>query len=295
MSQTINDMPVSLLPWDIFTTLLNASASGGGGVCQLIKYDGSFPPVVSVSTYKYLEELAKRPDLYGAAWKQALISVGVGAAGSTVGMGTLILATGPLAPFTALAAAIAAPFFGGNRLATLIVCNNTVGDMKMAEIYQDCGVQTGRPVFADVDIETGSTRSTNPDLIPGKAQIVPGLVQGGVGMYRFEKNLDMGIGFYGTGGAISWTFTDPTVSTTMAFSWLVPETGDPGYGVTADLNKYASLQDFYEKTAGARERETYDSARSGRKRLTINVGVASREYPDKITPQDLCFTISCGY
>lgn len=286
MSQTITDMPVSLLPFEpYFSDLLRAA--GGALYCPLDKGDGSAP--VSVSSYRYLEELAKQPDLYGAAWKQALASASVGVAGSTVGFGALVLATGPLAPFAAIGAAIAAPLFGANRLATLVVCNATQGDMKMAEIYQDCGVQTGRPVYADVDVDTGSTRSTTPDSIPGYTMIVPGLLQAGVGMYRFEKNLDMGIGFYGTGGAISWTLSDPRATTTMAFAWLVPETGKPGMAVTADLGKYASLQDFYEKTAGTRIVQTRD--KGGNPQATIKATGAPRRYPDSENMDDIVFTI----
>ena len=258
--------------------------------CPIDKEDGS-PPLL-VSSYKYLEELSSNPDKYGAGWKQALISAGVGVAGSTVGLGTLIAVTGPLAPFTAIAAAIAAPFFGSGRVATLVVCNATEGDMKMAEIYQECGVQTARPVYADVDIDTGSTIATKPDTIPGMTQIVPGLLQAGVAMYRFEKNLDMGIGFYGTGGAISWTFTDPKVSTTMALAWLVPQSGSPGLGVTANLAKYASLEDFYWKTAGARKVVTID--RLGGADVRIKATAVAREYPDNIDSDDLVFTLYAG-
>lgn len=293
MSQSINDTPVALLPWDLFTTLLDAAGSAGG-LCMLKTDDGS-PSGMIVSSYKFLEEIASKPEVYGEWWKSALISAGVVAGGNTVGFLALSMATGPLAPFTAIAAAIAAPFFGANRMATLIVCNATQGDIKMSEVYQDCGVQTARPVYSDTDIDTGSVRATKPDVIPGITQLVPGLLQGGIGMYRFEKNLDMGIGFYGTGGAISWTCSDPDVHTTMAFSWLVPETGDMGMSVTADLSKYSSLQDFYEKTAGARKTDRISRANGAPgKDPRIKCSAMLRGFPDSPVANDMCFTIYLG-
>jgi hypothetical protein len=293
MSQTINDMPVSLMPFDpFFGNLL--SAAGSGVYCPLDKGDGSAP--IAVSSYKYLEELVQNPQLGADWWKGLLVAEATAAAGATVAWAPLVAVSGPLAPFAAIAAVIAVPLLGANRIATLVVCNPTQGDMKMSEIFQDCGVQTGRPVYADVDLDTGSTRSTKPDLIPGMTQIVPGLVQGGVGMYRFEKDLDLGLGFYGTGGAVSWTFTDPVMTTTMALAWLVPETGDPGLGVTADLGKYSSLEDFYNKTAGARKVVNRDYAKGSDGRdIKIKSNGVPRQYPDNSDMQDIVFTIYAGY
>lgn len=288
MTQTLNDLPVSLLPDELWDLVASAAPKG---YCMLVNKGAPNPmglPFTAVSSYKFLTELATDPQFAGDAWKQALISAGVGVGGLTGGYLALAAATGPLAPFTALGAAIAAPFFGSNRSATIIICNGTDGDMTLSgDAYQDCGVQTGKAAYTEVDPVTGSTLSTKPDTIPGVVNQIPNLRQRGIGIYRFEKNLDMGIGFYGTGGAISFDFTDPKIGQRVAISWLVPQTGDLGLGVTANLDHYSSLEDFYNKTAGARHINL--TANEGG--VDIKASVFPLLFPDDSDPHASVFTI----
>jgi hypothetical protein len=160
--------------------------------------------------------------------------------------------------------------------------------MKLLDTFQDCGVQTARPSYAAVDPDTGNTLSSSPDTIPGLTTQIPGLVQLGIGMYRFEKNLDMGIGFYGTGGAISFTCSDPDIRHTMALSWLVPETGNLGIGVTDNINKYKTLEDFYNQTAGARKVVTSEDS-PGRGKIWGSA--VPRGFPEVVDKKDLVFTV----
>ena len=284
MAQTIADTPASLLPLTLFKTLSDAASLG---FCRLDKMDGSQP--IKVSSYKFLEELSTNPALQAEWWKMTLVDSGIGLT-ALAGMGALVAVTGPFAPFTALGAMIAAPFFGGNRIATLIVCNGTGGDMVLKDIYQDCGVQTARPVYSERNPTTDSVIATKPNTIPGRVELLPGLKQAGIGIYRFEKNLDWGLGFYGTGGAISWSFGDAKIGTTMAAAWLTPEKGDLGWAVTADLSQYSSLQDFYEKTAdtGAKRRLASDGKTGG---PSIRIGPSPRNRPDDDNWNDAVYTI----
>ncbi len=284
MTQTVNNTPATLLPMSLFNVMADGAYNG---YCMLDKLDGSVP--IKVSSYKFMEELATNPQMQGDAWKQALDLAGV-TVGAIVGYGSLIAVTGPFAPFTALAAVIAAPFFGANRMSTIIVCNKTEGTMTLHETFQDCGVQTAKPVYSEIDPGTGSTISSQADTIPGLVQIIPGLRQAGVGLWRFEKNLDWGLGFYGTGGAISWTFTSAYIKTTMAFAWLVPESGDLGCFATTDLSKYASLSDFYYKTADKRGANANRGEGAPQEpRIVFSLG--ARRYPDNNDTQDAVFTI----
>jgi hypothetical protein len=63
-------------------------------------------------------------------------------------------------------------------------------------------------------------------------------------------------------------------------------------GVTADLSKYSSLEDFYEKTAGSRKCNLNDDVRKGGLHPQILACPCAREYPDTIDPHDVCFTIT---
>jgi hypothetical protein len=274
----ISDMPATQLPLDVYQ---NFAFAAKYTICEV---DG-----VQMSSYRFMEDMANNPDKYTAEWKQALLVAGIGTVGGTVGLGALIIATGPFAPLTLIGSMIAAPFFGGNRACTIIIGNALNGSLRQSEIYRDCGVQTGHPVFSETDPETGVVTSRQADVIPGLNTDMPQLPMAGVGMYRFEKDRSLLIGFYGTGGAISFTSDDPKVKQKVAIAWLVPETGRPAFAVTGDLSKYQSLQAFYDKTAGARDSsENRDFVNGG---VSIYASLVFRRYPDEQDVNDLVLTV----
>lgn len=250
----------------------------------------------------YLAELAKNPSKGSPEWQKALVATSVGVGASTVGFGALIAATGPLAPFAAIGLGVGSVFFGKNRVCTMLIANATMGDLVKDGLHIDAGVQTGRPVIEQEDWDTGRVTATKPDTIPGIQNIkgdeefgIPDMILGGLGMYRFEKDLSMVIGFYGTGGAIVFRSTDPAMrNKRFAVSWLVPETGKAGFGVTADLDgDYASLEDFYDKTAGARTVKNKDWGKHrGKTVSTIQASLIHRAYPDTENDGDLLLTVS---
>lgn len=271
----IADLPATQVPFeDVFMNFVRAAKDA---VCTV---DG-----VNMSSYRFMEDMATNPDKYTAEWKQALLVGGIGGVGSTVALSAVLLAGGPL---TLIGAMVAAPFFGGNRACTIVIANALGGKLTKSEIHQNCGVQTGQPVFSETNDETGVTLSTNPDVIPGFNASIPGFLMAGVGMYRFEKDLSLVIGFYGTGGAISFTADTPKFPQKIAIAWLVPETGDPHFAVTGNLSQYGSLQAFYDKTAGAGvndNRSFVDGC------ARVYGSLMYRRYPDEQNINDLVLTV----
>ena len=302
-------MTVAPLPTDLMKKIIHAA---GHGTCP-IDTNGDGHDDMDVSVYEFFKHMAENPDLYTEAWEAVLGDIGLGAVESTVGYGAIALA-GPLAPFVALASVIAAPFFGKNRIGTLVLANETDGAMRKKEVFQDCGWQSGHPVYKEVDPETGAELSSNPDVIPARQKFGSGQTLSGVGLYRFEKNLDLVIGFYGTSGAISFTFDDPKIKNDMAIGWEVPETGSPYYSATNDLSKYASLEDFWSKTideraSGEGEHPAYAYSRKGYTAAELKglerwgisgpyapegpavlINEKEREYPDDPNDNDMIFT-----
>lgn len=275
----VSDMPATQVPiTGVFEKFVDAAKYS---VCEV---EGK-----QMSSYRFMEDMASDPEKYTAEWKQALLVGGIGGVGSTVALPAIIIASGPFAPLTLIGAMIAAPFFGGNRACTIVIANGLMGNLKKSEMYEDCGVQTGRPVYSETDPESGVVQSTKADVIPGVSIDIPEFPMGGVGMYRFEKDRSLLIGFYGTGGAISFTTDDPKYNQKkIAVAWLVPETGKPAFAVTGDLSQYQSLQAFYDKTAGKRESTNRDLT-SGRP--SVYASMSFRRYPDEQNINDLVLTV----
>lgn len=275
----ISDMPATQVPvTGVFEKFADAAKNF---VCVV---DG-----VEMSSYRFMEDMANNPEKYTAEWKQALLVAGIGAAANSAGFLALLAGSGPLAPLTLIGSMIAAPFFGGNRACTIIIANGLMGNLKKSEIYQDCGVQTGQPVFSETDPESGVVQSTSADVIPGVNYDNPDFILAGVGMYRFEKDRSLLIGFYGTGGAISFTTDDPRYNQKIAIAWLVPETGKPAVAVTGDLSKYQSLQAFYDQTAGKRDSTKRNDLTGGRPK--VQASMAFRRYPDEKNANDMVLTV----
>jgi hypothetical protein len=275
----ISDMPATQVPFkDVFEKFVDAAKYS---VCEV---DG-----VQMSSYRFMEDMASNPDKYTAEWKQALLVAGVGVAGGAASITALSLATGPLAPITLIGAMIATPFFGGNRACTITIANGLMGNLTKSEIYQDCGVQTGRPVYSETDPETGVVQSTNADVIPGVNIETPEFPMAGVGMYRFEKDRSLLIGFYGTGGAISFTTDDPKYKNKkIAIAWLVPESGKPAFAVTGDLSKFQSLKAFYDKMDANRDSTNRDFPSGA---PSVYASLVFRRYPDEQNVHDLVMTV----
>lgn len=311
----IADLETTVLPREDFAQIRGAARSGvvdmtpanmaGIKVPHHVVKNGRSSVVMRdykylVSSMVYLQELAKDPTKGSPDWQKALVAVGTGAAASTVGLGALIAASGPLAPFAAVGLGVGSVFLGKNRVCTLLIANDTTGDLVKEGLFIQHGIQSGRPVIMEYNEDTGRSSAMSPDTIPGMEFLegfpeegIPDMWLGGLGMYRFEKDLSLVIGWYGTAGAISFRSSDPkTKGLVYAISWLVPETGKPAFAVTADLNgKYDSLEDFYEKTAGERKSDNLDTGKHRGKRTTrIRGSMIHRDYPDTENENDLLLT-----
>lgn len=274
----ISDMPATQVPiTGVFEKFADAAKYS---VCEV---DG-----VQMSSYRFMEDMASNPEKYTAEWKQALLVGGIGGVGATVGLPAIIIASGPLAPLTLVGAMIAAPFFGGNRACTIVIANGLLGNLTKSEIYQNCGIQTGRPVYSETDPESGVVQSTKADVIPGVNTDIPDFPMGGVGMYRFEKDRSLFIGFYGTGGAISFTSDDPKIKKKIAIAWLVPEIGRPAFAVTGDLSQFQSLKAFYDKMDANRDSTNRDFPSDGAR---VYASMVFRRYPDEQDVNDLVLTV----
>jgi hypothetical protein len=237
MSQDLKMLNVIPVTEKMFDAFVLASQQG-----ITVMPDATFPNGQhALSSYKYIETLINDPTCEPLRDLAAMFTnAGIAFAGLTVtGVGVL------LAPFGSIAAFFVTPFLGKMRTASILIANGLPGNLTLKESYIDCGLQTAKP--------TGSFNGkTLNDVIPGRQEPLPGQVLKGVGFYRFEKDLSLGFGVYGTGGALSFTCDAPGVKNTFAISWFIPEGGAMGVGVTIDLGaKYSSLKDFYLKTAGA--------------------------------------------
>lgn len=285
----IADFETVDLPPEYYDQIKTAARSG------YARFDGE-----RMSSSGMLEALAKDPKKHSEKWKRVLLAQGVGLAGIGPAFGVLMM-TGPAAPFVALGAMIATPFFGDNRACTIVIGNDTEGDLVFDEPYIDCGIQVGRPAIVDRNWDTGAVVKTSPNVIPGRKYFDPDSEdmvygakysdarQSGVGAFRFEKNLSKLIGFYGTGGAISFRSTASDVSKTFALAWLVPERGKNYFAVTGDLGYYKSLKRFYEKTVES-DRSIKKSTR-GSGKGKIYAKMVQRGYPDNGDDHDVCMTV----
>jgi hypothetical protein len=167
-----------------------------------------------------------------------------------------------LAPVAAVASIFAVPILSKNRVCTIVIANALQGSLVRKDHYYNCGFESAHPAIVDPDDGSESNAHTIEGLLTLPPSVSPEPLFG-VGAYRFEKDLSLGIGFYGTGGAISFTSSDPaTNGKVMAISWLVPENGNPGCGVTADLSAYKNLEDFYMQTADKGHQERVDIQKS---------------------------------
>jgi hypothetical protein len=275
MADKIEDIETSVLPKEDFAYVIEASKNG---TCNL---DGT-----AVSIDKFMAELAKNPEKGSEAWKRSLTLAGAATAGSTISI-LPMLAMGPLAPL-ALAGLHASYKLGDNRICRLIIGNETDGDLIKHDLYLDCGKQTARAVFEEKDAETGRMTASKTDTIPGRMDWGGGFETCGIGMYRFEKNLDMVIGFYGTAGAISFTSTDPAIDKVFAIAWSVPERGDAAVAVCENLRMFENLQEFYEKSIekGAKSASATAKSKAGNAVAEIRAAVSFANFPDASDEKD---------
>lgn len=307
----IADFETTILPLEDFANIASAAKYGlvnmGSLTVQVPDFSSGFFSMRNIeiphleTAMGYLEELAKDPSKGSHAWQRALVATGVGVAGSTAALPVLIAATGPLAPLAVIGLGIGSVFLGKNRSCTLLVANSTIGELIQEALHIDVGVQTGRPVIEEADMDTGRKIATKPNTIPGVRTIegdpefdIPDMMLGGLGLYRFEKDLSLWIGFYGTGGAIAFRGTDSYLKEKrFAVAWLVPETGRPAFAVTADLyGEYESLKEFYDQTAGARKSINMATGKArGATVATINASLIHRGYPDTSNDGDLLLTV----
>jgi hypothetical protein len=255
-------MSLTLVKKNVFDDFVHASRNG----CMWLNG-------IPLSSVKYLEARmmiqGSTPDIFIASGKsyqamspgQQAFAVGAtyGVITGAVGTAALLLTpAGPLVGVAAIAAAFGAPSFTGPRVCTLVIANGLSGSLTRSDLTFDCGLETHYPAVVDPkDI----TKFEQTHVISGEVTLPmsPPVSLYGVGFYRFENKRALGIGFYGTGGAIAFTSDDPrTQGAVMAVAWLVPETGARGFAVTSDLSRYASLSDFYYKTADLRKETPSD-------------------------------------
>lgn len=139
---------------------------------------------------------------------------------------------------------------GNNKVCTMVVLNMLDVDLQLngntvngGEHY---GIQTLYP--AELSSEPGVIPEIwiNEDTLP-KAKTISGETTYGMGVYRFEKNLDfLGFGVHGTSGVIS--FKGDGLSDDVAAGWLVPYTGDKSRcAVSASPSKWGGLASFYDR------------------------------------------------
>ncbi|MEM0899153.1 MAG: hypothetical protein AAGI92_04290 [Pseudomonadota bacterium] len=305
----IADFETTVLPLEDFHKIMRAAHSGA---VDMTPPNQAGEHRVRASAMVYLEEIAKDPAKGSKAWQKAVAGTAIAAAAApavtggltatafAAGFPFLLAATGPFAPFAAIGLGIGSALLAKNRVCTLLVANATKGDLIKDEIYIYAGVQTGRPVIEEVNEDTGRTTATSPDTIPGIEAFdaepqfdLPAMTLGGLGLYRFEKDLSLVIGFYGTAGAISFISSDPkTRGKKYALAWLVPESGNPAYAVTGDLDgKYDSLEAFYRQTAHVRKSDNLDRGLHRRRiATTIRASLIHRAYPDTSDENDLLIT-----
>lgn len=248
--------PLSLVTAPVFADL--AFAANNGIVSATNK----------ISAMKYLEGKmsiqGSVPDIFAltpAGYKaaqpgQQAIATGLTYATIAGGAGTLVLLATPASFLVGplmIASLFGAPTFSDPRVCSMIICNGLNGTLTRKDVYFDCGHETHYPAIVD---PTGVDPPAGAHVIPGWTTLPttkPPTLVTGIGVYRFENSRALGLGFYGTGGAVSFTSTDPrTNGKEMAVSWLVPATGKVGYAPTSDLSQYSSLGDFYNKTADQR-------------------------------------------
>jgi hypothetical protein len=283
MSDKIEDIETTVLPKDDFALIVEASKNG---TCTL---DG-----VAMSTDRLMAELAKHPEKGSPDWQRGLAVAGTAAAAGTVGFMPLIAMTGPLAPFAVAGLSAASYFLGANKICRMIIGNQTKGDLTKHDVYLDCGKQTGRPVYEAMDAESGRMAASKSDVIPGQMNWGDGFETCGIGMYRFEKNLDMVIGVYGTAGAISFVSSDPGVEKVFAVAWSVPEIGKPAVAVCENLKLFENLKDFFEKSmkkAGLKA-SAITKDKNGNPIAEIHAAISVANFPDASNEDDRVVTVT---
>ncbi|MCX6613111.1 MAG: hypothetical protein NTW74_19950, partial [Acidobacteria bacterium] len=269
-------LPVSLVTKPVFDKLAGAAKGTFGG---LISESGTLS-----SSAKYLEGKmhiqGSTPDIFAATPKgyqgfgagQQAAAVGATYGAIFAGAALVLTPAGPMLGLAAVVAAFGAPSFSSPRVCTLVIVNGLGGALTRKDMTFDCGIETHYPAMVDPT-----------QTVPPVVHEIPGLTTlhlsasfdtHGVGAYRFENNRFLGIGFEGTAGAIAFTSDDPrTNGKVMAISWLIPSTGKRGMAVTDDLSNYASLSDFYYKTADTRT----ITASSGGDYFSLNAGFCDRD------------------
>lgn len=278
----IEDIETTVLPQEDFAYVIEASKDG---TCTL---DGT-----KMSVDRLLAELAKNPEKGSPEWQRGMAAAGAVAAGGTIGFFQLAAVTGPLAPF--VAAGLGASYLlGANRICRLIIGNQTNGDLVKHDLYIESGKQTGRAVFEEKDAETGRMTASRTDVIPGRMDWGGGFETCGIGMYRFEKNLDLVIGFYGTSGAISFTSTDPAIDKTFAVAWSVPERGEASVAVCENLRLYENLQDFHEKAMKKAKASASATAKdkAGSALAEIRAALSFANFPDASDEHDRVIAVT---
>lgn len=276
MADKIEDIETTVLPREDFAHVIEASKTG---TCTL---DGT-----KMSVDRFMAELAKNPAKGSPEWQRGLAAAGAVAAGTSVGFFPLLAATGPLAPFAVVGLG-ASYLLGSNRICRLVIGNETDGDLIKHDLYLDCGKQTGRPVFEEMDAETGRMAASKTDVIPGRMNWGDGFETCGMGMYRFEKNLDLVIGVFGTSGAISFTSSDPAIDKVFAVAWNVPEHGMAAVAVCENLRLFENLQDFYEKSIkkGGPSASAVAKDKAGKPVAEIRAALSFSNFPDSSDEND---------
>jgi hypothetical protein len=159
----------------------------------------------------------------------------------------VVAAAGATSIVAAILMAPAALFMIGtwldpNRSISIMLVNNLPTGLNIAasDAHLDTGHAVTLPAVVDAN---GAVTSANHVLGRGD---VSGLDGAGVGVFYFEKSTTLGIGFYGTEGAIHLTAEDSTLLPNGVYiGWRVPEKGENTCAIS--INSYRDAKDFYER------------------------------------------------
>ncbi len=217
----VQDIPASFLLRDEFDAMLAAAKVDG-------KCDGKTP-------FEYLKSIYQ-DDRYTTEVQRlgTISSSGAGIAAGFVG-GTVagFLVSTALGGPVGLVAACVMLILGGRSM-NMIIINDTDSDISLTDRHDECGEQVMRPI----DGQSG-------DRIPRRMAAIPDPDNPGAfltdpmvwfGCYGFRQATTLGIGFYGTAGALSFKAQQGSVLPDgFTLGWSVPESGHNNCAVSLNL------------------------------------------------------------
>lgn len=186
-----------------------------------------------------------------------------------------------------------------NRICTVVIVNTLNSSLTLTgNTYHDGdhhGIQTLHPATAETAGKGGKLSYRSPNVIPGKTSIDGDEPRFGVGIYRFEKDLSAGIGFYGTSGALQFRAKDEGLADGIAIGFNVGQGSDDTLAVTTKPSSFGRLSTFYDQQIDDVKTPMLGASGKGKANIVASLGAVDLNGSDSDRKHNAVVTAFVSY